>query len=199
MTSSDSAPRALPLVMAEPRGRAKPPRHLADLSLDERTAYAAELGLPAFRAKQVSTHYFDRLVDDPAEMTDLPAAQRDEIVVGVPADADDADPHARGRPRHDPEDPVAAVRRRPRRVGADALPRPGDDVRLVAGRLRHGVPVLRHRPGRSPAQHVHRRDRRAGRRRGAVAGAGRGARRSRRGSPTSCSWAWASRWPTTRP
>ena len=80
MTSSDSAPRALPLVMAEPRGRAKPPRHLADLSLDERTAYAAELGLPAFRAKQVSTHYFDRLVDDPAGMTDLPAVQRDEIV-----------------------------------------------------------------------------------------------------------------------
>jgi 23S rRNA (adenine2503-C2)-methyltransferase len=80
MTSSDSAPRALPLVLAEPRGRTKPPRHLADLSLDERTAYAAELGVPAFRAKQVSTHYFDRLVDDPAEMTDLPALQRDELV-----------------------------------------------------------------------------------------------------------------------
>ena len=83
MTSSDSAPRALPLVLAEPRGRTKPPRHLADLSLDERTAYAAELGVPAFRAKQVSTHYFDRLVDDPAEMTDLPAAQRDELVAGL--------------------------------------------------------------------------------------------------------------------
>jgi 23S rRNA (adenine2503-C2)-methyltransferase len=80
MTQPDSAPRTLPLVMAEPRGRAKPPRHLADLSLEERTAYAAELGLPAFRAKQVSTHYFDRLVDDPAEMTDLPASGRDEIV-----------------------------------------------------------------------------------------------------------------------
>jgi len=80
MTSSDSAPRALPLVLAEPRGRTKPPRHLADLSLDERTAYAAELGVPAFRAKQVSTHYFDRLVDDPAEMTDLPALQRDQLV-----------------------------------------------------------------------------------------------------------------------
>jgi len=80
MNSSDSAPRALPLVLAEPRGRTKPPRHLADLSLDERTAYAAELGVPAFRAKQVSTHYFDRLVDDPAEMTDLPALQRDQLV-----------------------------------------------------------------------------------------------------------------------
>ncbi|HET7069694.1 MAG TPA: 23S rRNA (adenine(2503)-C(2))-methyltransferase RlmN [Nocardioides sp.] len=66
--------------MAEPRGRAKPPRHLADLSLEERSAYAAGLGLPAYRAKQLSTHYFDRLVDDPAEMTDLPATQRDELV-----------------------------------------------------------------------------------------------------------------------
>src|SRR5580765_6669426 len=80
MTSSESPTRALPLVMAEPRGRAKPPRHLADLSLSERTALAAELGLPPYRAKQLSTHYFDRLVDDPAEMTDLPAAERAELV-----------------------------------------------------------------------------------------------------------------------
>ena len=84
MNESDAvdteAPRTLPLVMAEPRGRAKPPRHLADLSLEERRAYAVELGLPAFRARQVSTHYFDRLVDDPTAMTDLPADRRDEIV-----------------------------------------------------------------------------------------------------------------------
>jgi 23S rRNA (adenine2503-C2)-methyltransferase len=83
MTTPDpveTRPRSLPLVMAEPRGRAKPPRHLADLSLEERSAYAAGLGLPAYRAKQLSTHYFDRLVDDPAEMTDLPATQRDELV-----------------------------------------------------------------------------------------------------------------------
>jgi 23S rRNA (adenine2503-C2)-methyltransferase len=80
MTESDSPPRSLPLVMAEPRGRAKPPRHLADLSLDERVAHAAELGLPAFRARQLSTHYFDRLVDDPGQMTDLPAVGREELV-----------------------------------------------------------------------------------------------------------------------
>jgi 23S rRNA (adenine2503-C2)-methyltransferase len=77
---SDPSSRTLPLVMAEPRGRAKPPRHLADLSLEERTVYAAELGLPAYRAKQLSTHYFDRLVDDPAQMTDLPAGRREELV-----------------------------------------------------------------------------------------------------------------------
>ena len=74
------SPKQLPLVMSEPRGRRKPPRHLADLSLEERTALAVEQGLPGFRAKQLSTHYFDRLVDDPADMTDLPAAHRDELV-----------------------------------------------------------------------------------------------------------------------
>src|SRR3954471_15485764 len=73
-------PRALPLVFAEPRGRAKPPRHLADLPAEERKAHVSELGLPGFRAKQLSTHYFSRLVDDPAAMTDLPAADREQLV-----------------------------------------------------------------------------------------------------------------------
>jgi len=73
----------LPLVFDEPRGRKKPPRHLADLAPDERAAYAKELGLPGFRVKQIATHYFSRLVVDPEEMTDLPAAQRDELVAGL--------------------------------------------------------------------------------------------------------------------
>ncbi|MEP9364476.1 23S rRNA (adenine(2503)-C(2))-methyltransferase RlmN [Nocardioides sp. CN2-186] len=74
---------SLPLVFDEPRGRKKPPPHLADLTPDERKARLEELGLPGFRAKQLSTHYFSRLVDDPAEMTDLPASQRDELVAGL--------------------------------------------------------------------------------------------------------------------
>ena len=78
-----SEPIQLPLVLSEPRGRKKPPRHLADLTPEERKDVAAELGVPAFRAKQVSTHYFSRLVDDPAEMTDLPAVQRDELVAAM--------------------------------------------------------------------------------------------------------------------
>ena len=76
-------PIQLPLVLSEPRGRKKPPRHLADLTADERTDLAVGLGLPGFRAKQVSTHYFSRLVDDPAQMTDLPATQRDELVAAL--------------------------------------------------------------------------------------------------------------------
>ncbi|HET8615371.1 MAG TPA: 23S rRNA (adenine(2503)-C(2))-methyltransferase RlmN [Actinomycetales bacterium] len=67
------------LTFAAPR-RAKPPRHLADLTPEQRADAVRELGLPAFRARQLSTHYFERLVDDPAQMTDLPAAGRDELV-----------------------------------------------------------------------------------------------------------------------
>ena len=75
--------KTLPLVFEEPKGRGKPPRHLADLAPAERKARLEELGLPGFRAKQLSTHYFSRLVDDPAEMTDLPSGQRDELVAGL--------------------------------------------------------------------------------------------------------------------
>ncbi|WP_300681336.1 23S rRNA (adenine(2503)-C(2))-methyltransferase RlmN [Nocardioides sp.] len=75
-------PTPLPLVMAPPKGRGKPPRHLADLDPADRAEAAKELGLPGFRAKQVAKHYFERLSFDAEEMTDLPAAQREEIVAG---------------------------------------------------------------------------------------------------------------------
>src|SRR6266542_2887337 len=71
---------SLPLVFDEPRRAKKPPRHLADLSGEERRTAVAALGEPAFRAKQLSNHYFSRLVSDPAEMTDLPAATRNKLV-----------------------------------------------------------------------------------------------------------------------
>lgn len=74
---------SLPLVFDEPRGRRKPPRHLADLTEDERKDLLTELGLQGFRAKQLSNHYFARLVDDPDEMTDLPATQRAELVAAL--------------------------------------------------------------------------------------------------------------------
>jgi 23S rRNA (adenine2503-C2)-methyltransferase len=76
----DEPTKTLPLVFDEPRGRKKPPRHLADLSADERKELVTSLGLPGFRAKQLSTHYFGRLVEDPEQMTDLPAADRATMV-----------------------------------------------------------------------------------------------------------------------
>ncbi|GAA4129155.1 23S rRNA (adenine(2503)-C(2))-methyltransferase RlmN [Nocardioides fonticola] len=74
------APKSLPLVFEPPKGRAKPPAHLADLDPAGRKALLEENGLPGFRAKQLSTHYFARLVDDPEQMTDLPAGQRADLV-----------------------------------------------------------------------------------------------------------------------
>ena len=73
----------LPLVFEEPRGRGKPPIHLADLTPAERKERLTELGLPGFRAQQLSRHYFARLADDPEQMTDLPAGQRAELVEGL--------------------------------------------------------------------------------------------------------------------
>jgi 23S rRNA (adenine2503-C2)-methyltransferase len=67
------------LVFGAPR-RGKPPAHLADLDLAGRREWLAELGHRPFRADQVSRHYFERLVTDPAAMTDLPAAGREELV-----------------------------------------------------------------------------------------------------------------------
>ncbi|MFC6878943.1 MULTISPECIES: 23S rRNA (adenine(2503)-C(2))-methyltransferase RlmN [Actinomadura] len=66
------------LVFAAPR-RGKPPRHLADLTVAERREAVTELGQKPFRADQLSRHYFSRLVDDPAEMTDLPAEVRERL------------------------------------------------------------------------------------------------------------------------
>src|SRR6185369_14437262 len=61
--------------------RPAPPRHLADLSREERRAVAATLGQPAFRADQLARHYFARLAapGDTAGMTDVPAAVRDAL------------------------------------------------------------------------------------------------------------------------
>jgi 23S rRNA (adenine2503-C2)-methyltransferase len=66
------------LTFAAPR-RALPPRHLADLDEAERAEAVARLGLEGFRAKQLAQQYFDRLIADPRQMTDVPAAVRDTV------------------------------------------------------------------------------------------------------------------------
>ncbi|WP_017542067.1 23S rRNA (adenine(2503)-C(2))-methyltransferase RlmN [Nocardiopsis halophila] len=66
------------LTFAAPR-RAKPPRHLADLTPQERTDAVTELGEKPFRAKQLARHYFGRLESDTSGMTDLPAEARERL------------------------------------------------------------------------------------------------------------------------
>lgn len=77
MTTSRPLPGQL--TFSAPR-RGKPPRHLADLTPTERKSAVSELGVPGFRAKQLSTHYFEHLSTDPQTMTDLPKANREELV-----------------------------------------------------------------------------------------------------------------------
>jgi 23S rRNA (adenine2503-C2)-methyltransferase len=78
----DGAAGPVPLVLVgrrPARGRARPPRHLADLAPAERRAAVAGLGQPPFRASQLSRHFFGRYTDQADEMSDLPRAARDPL------------------------------------------------------------------------------------------------------------------------
>jgi len=66
----------VPLALQTPR-RGKPPLHWADLDASQRAEAIAELGLPKFRAGQLTRHLFDRLSDDPEAWTDIPKAERE--------------------------------------------------------------------------------------------------------------------------
>jgi 23S rRNA (adenine2503-C2)-methyltransferase len=81
--SPASAPPEPGRLTFSPRRRVRPPRHLADLSPSQRREAVAALGEKPFRARQLSVHYFDRLVDDPAAMTDLPAQGRERLVADL--------------------------------------------------------------------------------------------------------------------
>mgnify|MGYP002738738708 FL=1 len=69
-----TTPDARPKISFTAKRRGKPPAHLADFDVEKRREWAKGLGLPAFRASQVSKHYFDRDTADPTLMTDLPKA-----------------------------------------------------------------------------------------------------------------------------
>jgi 23S rRNA (adenine2503-C2)-methyltransferase len=68
----------LPLVFEAPR-RGQPPRHWADLNPVQRREYVEAMGQRAYRARQLSAHYFEGLRDDPAEWTDLPSGVREAL------------------------------------------------------------------------------------------------------------------------
>ncbi len=72
------APLPGELVFEAPK-KGKPPLHLMDLDPAGRRAAVEELGLPAFRADQVSRQWLGRLSDDPTEWTDVPAPARDAM------------------------------------------------------------------------------------------------------------------------
>ncbi len=71
--------RRVPLVMRGGPRRSMPPRHWLDLDKPGRMAAVAELGLPTFRADQISRQYLGRLELDPLAWADLPLAARAQV------------------------------------------------------------------------------------------------------------------------
>lgn len=69
-----------PALSFTARRSGKPPLHLADLDMVARKATAQDFGYPAFRASQLSTHYFQHACVEAEKMPDLPAGQRTEMV-----------------------------------------------------------------------------------------------------------------------
>ena len=128
----------------------------------ELEALLAEWGEPRYRADQVWDALYRQHVplDD---ATALPRALRERLADGVAARA--RSDHRRDRARrHDVEVAVVVpTRRRADRDRAHAVSRAGHGVRVVPGRVRDGLHLLRHRPGRLRATPRRRRDRRAGR------------------------------------
>lgn len=78
MSVEPNRPQPGELQFVAPR-RGKPPVHLADLDPAGRRALVESLGEKGFRADQISRHWFGRLVDDPAEWTDVPADHREVL------------------------------------------------------------------------------------------------------------------------
>jgi 23S rRNA (adenine2503-C2)-methyltransferase len=71
---------ALPLVFDAPK-RGLPPRHLADLDAAGRREAVLALGEKAFRAEQLSRHFFAGRT--PEQMSDLPAPVRERLVADL--------------------------------------------------------------------------------------------------------------------
>ena len=73
----ESGPRPVLTFTAQRRG--KPPRHFADLSVEERKEVAEKLEVPGFRMDQIARQYYVHRNADTSTMTDLPAADRERL------------------------------------------------------------------------------------------------------------------------
>ncbi len=70
-----------PILEFEAKPRAsQPPVHLVDMDAEQRLEKAKQLGIPAFRVKQLAKHYFTHYSNDPEQMSDLPLEGRSELV-----------------------------------------------------------------------------------------------------------------------
>lgn len=79
-----TSPDARPTISFVPASRGKPPKHLVDMDAPARKQALIDLGLPGFRADQLSRHYFDKHLVDVAAMTDLPRSGREQYARLLP-------------------------------------------------------------------------------------------------------------------
>ena len=82
MTTGPVIPMVGELILESPR-RGKPPRHLADLDQAGRRGALVAAGLPAYRADQISRHFFSHYSSDPTTWTDIPAAEREKLAAAL--------------------------------------------------------------------------------------------------------------------
>jgi 23S rRNA (adenine2503-C2)-methyltransferase len=73
-------PDGKPLLEFTQKRRGQPPVHFVDLTPEQRIEKVKELGYPAFRAKQLATHYFVHYTDNANEMSDLPKEGKEQLV-----------------------------------------------------------------------------------------------------------------------
>jgi 23S rRNA (adenine2503-C2)-methyltransferase len=73
-------PDGKPLLEFTQKRRGQPPVHFVDLTPEQRIEKVKELGFPAFRAKQLATHYFVHYTDNANEMSDLPKEGKEQLV-----------------------------------------------------------------------------------------------------------------------
>lgn len=72
-------PDAKPILSFTAKRRGKAPSHIADLTQAQRRALVKDAGFPAFRADQLSRHYFEHFSADPVLMSDIPVSMHEAI------------------------------------------------------------------------------------------------------------------------
>lgn len=66
------------LVFESPK-RGKPPTHFLDLSVPQRKEALSAMGMPGFRADQISRHVFEHLDTDIGQWSDIPESAKSQI------------------------------------------------------------------------------------------------------------------------